>query len=185
MARPLLWTAFLVLLMAGGLALWLARRQRIRTGLPGGRIIYADTTAWTRCREPLYAERYRLAGKPDYLVQDGIHRIPVEVKPGRQAERPYASDIYQLGVYCLLVEETWRRPPYGLIRYRSATFRVPYTRQLRSQLLSLLAEMRRKLQARDVRPNHRDPERCLRCGYRHVCNAKLAQAPRLCSRKCG
>jgi len=169
---PLAGVPILLLAMAAAV-FWLSRRQRLKSGLPQGRIVYSDMGAWIRCQEPLYAAQYGLTGKPDYLVQVGRHRIPVEVKPSRRAKRPYRSDIFQLVAYCLLVEETSSRPPYGLIRYAEDTFQIPYTHQLRAQLLSLLAEIRCQYRARDVSPNHHYPGRCLACGYRHVCDQRV------------
>jgi len=165
---------FLALLLLAGLAFVWSWRQRLGTGLPPGQVVYSDTGAWKRCEEPLYSVRYHLTGKPDYVVQDGQYRIPIEVKPGKRAKQPFLSDIFQLAAYCLLVEETYSRPPYGLIRYQEDTFRIVYTPRLRAQLISLLPEIRRQRQARDVPPNHDDPQRCLRCGYREVCERKLA-----------
>lgn len=164
---------FLLLLCLGALFLRRARRVRLGTGLPQGKIVVADTGSWRRCTEPLYAARYRLAGRPDYVVETGGHHIPVEVKPGRRAAAPYASDVLQLAAYCLLVEETWERPPCGLLRYAATTFQIPYTDALRAELLSLLADMRRQRSARHVAPNHQQPERCARCGYREVCGEAL------------
>ncbi len=165
---------FLLLLCLGVLFLRQARRTRLGTGLPQRKVVVADTSGWRRCTEPLYAARYRLAGRPDYVVEVGRHHIPVEVKPGRRAGTPYAADILQLAAYCLLVEETWGRPPYGLLRYAATTFEIPYTDALRAELLSLLAEMRRQRSARHVAPNHQQPGRCARCGYREVCGEALA-----------
>ncbi len=169
--------AFLLFLILGVLLLRRARRVRLGTGLPQGKVVVADTSGWRQCAAPLYAARYRLAGRPDYVVETGGHHIPVEVKPGRRAAAPYASDILQLAAYCLLVEETWGRPPYGLLRYAAATFQIPYTDALRMELLALLAEMRRQRAARHVGPNHRQPARCARCGYRDVCGEALGQRP--------
>lgn len=161
-------------LAVAALAFWWSWRQRVGTGLPPGQVVYADTGSWNRCEKPLYAAQYQLAGKPDYVVKEGEYLIPVEIKPRRKAKEPYPSDIFQLAAYCLLVEETFGRPPYGLLRYQEDTFRIPYTGRLRAQLLSLLSEIRRQRQAADVPPNHRDPRRCLRCGYRQVCGRNLA-----------
>ena len=48
-----------------------ARKQRAQTGLPyGARIIYADTGAWKKVERPLFARRYGLTGKPDYIVAE-------------------------------------------------------------------------------------------------------------------
>jgi CRISPR-associated exonuclease Cas4 len=147
--------------------------DRGRAGLPRGRVIYADTDRWEES-EPLYAPRYALAGKPDYLLRLGRQVIPVEVKPGRRADEPYDADILQLAAYCLLVEETWGHPPsYGLLHYREHTFRIPYTGRLRRTLLATMDDMRRDMARRDVSRSHREATRCRFCGHREDCGQSL------------
>ncbi|MFQ5342373.1 MAG: hypothetical protein ACE5F6_12575, partial [Anaerolineae bacterium] len=105
---------FLLLLVAGWLLLRRAGIQQKQAGLPQGRIVYTDTGAWDRVEKPLWSRRHLLAGKPDYLVEQNGHLIPVErrpelvegVKPNRSSPQPYDSDVLQLAAYCLLVEET-------------------------------------------------------------------------------
>jgi CRISPR-associated exonuclease Cas4 len=169
---------FLLLLLLG--ILWLAyllwRRARSlwgSAGLPTGEVVSMDTSAWERS-DPLYAPRFHLAGKPDYLVRVGRQLVPVEVKPGRHAAQPYDADVLQLMAYCLLVEETSGEPPaYGLLRYQEHTFRLPYGARLRRLVLDTVAQMRRDLSRRDVHPNHADPVRCRFCGYAQDCGQRV------------
>jgi len=168
-------------LLGLGLALvaWLVwrygRRERALLGLPEGRIVSADTSGWRACPRPLYSARYRLAGKPDYLVQMRQHLVPVEVKPGRRAAHAYPSDVLQLGAYLLLVEEeTGRRPPCGLLCYAERTFEIPYTPALRQSVVDALEEMRRLRKAHRARPQHADARRCRNCGHREHCREALA-----------
>lgn len=161
--------ALALTLIAAGV---LARR---RTGLPWGRVLADDVGAGRALQRPLYARRYGLTGKPDYLIERGGASIPVEVKPGRRAPRPYDSDLMQLAAYCLLVEETTgRAPPYGLLRYAEATFRLAYTEAVRERLLATLDDMRDLLGADDAARSHDEPRRCLGCGFRAVCEDSLA-----------
>lgn len=159
------------------IALWLAvraRRGQQRSGLPQGRLVYADTGRWSTVARPYFSQRYRLTGKPDYLVASGEGLVPVEVKhtaapAGGQA---YASHIMQLAAYCLLVEEAHgQAPPHGLIRYDNATVQIDYTQALRASLLELLGELRTSRAVDVVRRSHRDPARCRACGVRHACGA--------------
>ncbi len=159
------------------LALWLAlraRRGQQQSGLPQGRLVYADTGRWSAVAKPYFSQRYRLTGKPDYLVDSDGGLVPVEVKhtaapAGGQA---YASHIMQLAAYCLLVEEAHGEAPrYGLIRYDNATVQIDYTQALRSRLLKLLDELRASRGMDDVGRSHRDPARCRACGVRHACGA--------------
>jgi CRISPR-associated exonuclease Cas4 len=166
---------FVVLLLAG---LWLLRRagrQRRRSGLPPGRVIYADTGAWQRVERPLFSRRHRLTGKPDYLLQDGDEIIPVEIKSGAAPPQPYPSHVLQLAAYCLLVAETYgARPSYGIVRYRDQTFAVDFTAHLETWLLDTLDEIRQDAAADDVPRSHDNPAQCAACGYRPFCNQSLS-----------
>ncbi len=166
--------ALLLALLAVGL-LWLAARQRRRSGLPGGRVIYTDTRSWGTVEKPLFDRDLNLAGKPDYLVEKGKNIIPVEVKSSRRATGPYDSHIFQLAAYCLLVERTFgQRPPYGLLHYPDRTYAIDYTPTLEGALLDTLAEMRRCERRRDPDRSHEQPERCSHCGFRGTCDQRLS-----------
>ncbi len=163
-----------VLLALGLLLLWLARRGRAHSGLPQGRVVYADTGGWGRLERPLFSHALRLTGKPDYLVADGGEVIPVEVKSSRAPARPYSSHVLQLAAYCLLVEECYgRRPPYGIIKYADHAFEMDYTPELEDELLETLDCMRADLAAEDAPRSHNEPRRCRACGYRQHCNQRL------------
>jgi len=169
-----LFVLFLASLLLGYGLLRLAEGLRRRTGLPSGRVIYADTGSWSRCEEPLFSPRYRLTGRPDYLVEKRGRIIPVEVKSGLAPPEPYRSHLLQLAAYCLLIEEEYgHRPPYGLIKYQDHVLQVDYTPALRQALLDTLALMRRDLPAAEVPPGHVNPRRCRRCGYRSVCGQEI------------
>ena len=167
----------LILLLIGGLAWWLARRMRAASGLPGGRVISADTSRWLPASRPLFSNQHGLTGKPDYVVREGQKVSPVEVNSSRAPEGgPREGHVLQLAAYCLLVSETeGQRPPRGLIKYADAVFEVEYTSDLEKRLLRALAAMRRDLsRGRAPRRSHADPARCARCGYRHACDEQLA-----------
>lgn len=166
----------LTILLLALLLLWQSNRQQKQAGLPGGRVIYTDTRAWgAPLEQPLFNKEFGLTGKPDYLVQHKGQIIPVEVKTGRAPESPYDSHIYQLAAYCLLVEKTYgKRPPYGIIHYPNRDFAVDYTPTLETALLDILAEMRRDDTKSEISCSHAEPARCVRCGYRKVCEQKLA-----------
>ncbi|MBM4465203.1 MAG: CRISPR-associated protein Cas4 [Chloroflexi bacterium] len=165
----------LILFVGGLLVLRRSRRLHQQTGLPQGRVIYADTGAWNRCEKPLFSRRYLLTGRPDYLVDDGGAKIPVEVKSTSCPPSPYRSHVLQLAAYCLLVEEEYGQPPpYGIIKYQDQACAIEYTAPLRAELLTLLAEMRQHLTAADVGLSHANPNRCRSCGYREECEERLA-----------
>ncbi len=173
---PSVWLCLALVLATTGLGLWAwSRRQRAMAGLPAGRIVYADTGAWQRCDRPLFSQEYRLAGKPDYLVEEQGCIVPVEIKPRRRVTEPYMGDVLQLAAYCLLVEEEYgERPGYGYLKYHDALFKVDYTGSLRQQLLTQLAIMRQQLRASDVAASHKEPRRCMGCGHREHCDRRLA-----------
>jgi len=175
----MLWVGMLLVgtgLALAALVLWAySQRRRGDLGLPAGRVVSADTSGWRACERPLFSKRYRLTGRPDYLVQAGRSLVPVEIKPGRTVSQPYPGDVLQLGAYLLLIEEaTGQRPSHGLLRYREQTFEVPYSRSLRASVIAELSEMRRLRSARRVAPQHNEPQRCLHCGHREHCEERLA-----------
>jgi len=166
----------LLLLIVGIAAMVLSRRTRGHTGLPGGQVIYSDTSRWQRNQRPLFSRQYQLTGKPDYLMREGRAIIPVEVKSSRApAEGPRQGHVLQLIAYCLLVEETEGvRPAYGIVKYADQAFRVDNTAESRRALIATLDAMRHDLVRGDSHRSHSDPARCRRCGVREACGERLA-----------
>jgi len=154
--------------------LWLANRQRKSSGVPTGRVIYIDTNRWGKVEKPLYDPHSGLTGKPDYLVEDNGHLIPVEVKSSRAPNLPHDSHIYQLAAYCLLVERTTgKRPPYGIVHYNDRTFSVEYTQTLERELEIILTAIRTQERKGETKRSHHEPARCARCGFRNICDQRL------------
>src|SRR5262245_91284 len=118
--------AVVLLVLAAALLAWSVRLKR-QHGLPGGKVVYSDTGATQMAARPLYSPRYGLTGKPDYLIATRRGLVPVEVKPTRDDPEPRESHLLQVLAYCLLLEDNeGKPPPYGLLRYRSETFKVDY-----------------------------------------------------------
>lgn len=164
----------ILLLLLGIFLLLQATRWRKATGLPGGQIIYTDTSKWNAVEKPLYDPRVGLSGKPDYLVEQAGMVIPVEVKSSKVTQTPYDSHIYQLAAYCRLVEKEFEvRPAYGILHYPNRTFRIDYTSDLEKGMLDLLFEMRSQANRKQVQRSHNNPGRCARCGYRTNCDQQL------------
>lgn len=160
-------------LLGGWLALRRARRTRQRAGLPGGRVVYADTGDWRRPEAAFFSARYGLTGKPDYVVETGSGLVPVEVKSRAAPSQPYLSHVLQLAAYCLLLEDRdGQAPAYGLLKYADAVFEIEYTPALRDELLMLLDAMRGSRKG-VVSRSHEEPGRCAACGYRPVCDQAL------------
>lgn len=165
---------FSVLVLGAVLLIFTASRRQRAAGLPLGRVVYADTGAWIKLEKPLYDALNGLTGKPDYLVNHNGVIIPVEVKSAYAPSAPYDSHVMQLAAYCLLVERTTgKRPPHGLLHYRNRTFAVDYTPALETELMEILAEMRRQEKAGEADISHEEPLRCARCGYRKGCEQHL------------
>jgi CRISPR-associated exonuclease Cas4 len=164
----------ILLILAALILFWMARRQRKASGLPAGRIIYADTSSWGQVKEPLYDSTLGLTGRPDYIVQQGEQWIPVEVKSSRVSEAPFDSHIFQLAAYCWLVQHTYgQRPSYGILHYPNRTFAIDYTPELETALLDLLTDMRAQDRRKEVSRSHENAARCNSCGFRSICDQKL------------
>lgn len=169
----------LLLFILACLLLWFASRQRKAAGLPGGRIIYADTSRWGPVDKPLYASAIGLTGKPDYLVKHGHLTIPVEVKTSRSGQAPYDSHIYQLAAYCILVEHTFgQRPPYGILHYTAGnhpgkTYAIDFTPALEEAVLATITEIQAISLRKGVERSHANPARCARCGFNDTCDQHL------------
>lgn len=166
-----------VLLLIAAACLLLAKSLRRRSGLPGGEIVYEDTSGAES--EVLVSTNYGLRGKPDYLLDadDAEGLVPVEVKssPMPRNGKPYPSHLMQLAVYFLLVEDVLEEPaPYGLIRYRDRTLRIENTDELREQLLDVVEEMQAILQDGAAQRNHNQPRRCAGCSVAYTCDERLA-----------
>ncbi len=175
-------TSGLPLLLVLGLlfvaaALWFrGRDMRRESGLPPGNVIYTDTGTWRANSDVLHDARLRLAGKPDYLVEqhDGSI-IPVEIKSGMAPNVPWDGQVLQLAAYCVLVEANYGvRPPYGILQYRDRAFAVDFTDDLESDLYELLDEMRATRDEPDPEPWHDERRRCVACGVRAQCDHRLA-----------
>ena len=165
----------LLLFLVAVYLLWQSGRGRQAAGLPGGRVIYTDTWGWGAVETPLYDPVLALTGRPDYLVSEKGRIIPVEVKSSQVRDAPYDEHIFQLAAYCVLVEKTYgKRPPYGIIHYPNRTFAVDYTPELEASFLDLLAEMRRNDRKKEVDRSHEAPARCHKCGFRSLCDQRLA-----------
>jgi len=164
-----------LLLLLAALALWwVAARLQQQTGLPHARVVYDDAGATRIEPPPLVDHRWRLAGRPDYLLEQNGGYIPVEVKPTRRASQPYDSDLMQLAAYCRLVEAHYgKRPTHGILRYASHSFAIPYTEEVEEQLgetLRLMAEAERQGTAHR---SHTQAARCRSCSQRAHCDEAL------------
>lgn len=166
--------AALVLIVLAVIILLISGRTRKSAGLPGGKIIYADTGKWEEVEKPLYDPITQITGRPDYVVSQGNEVIPVEVKSGKTPDYPYDSHIFQLAAYCLLIEREYgKRPSHGIIHYDKRTFSVPYTEGLETALIDLLTEIRQDDRRKSVNRSHDQAARCRGCGFAYTCDQAL------------
>jgi CRISPR-associated exonuclease Cas4 len=116
-----------------------------------------------------------LSGRPDAVVMDGDHHIPVELKTGRVPRGPLFSHILQVMAYCVLLEEEdGRPPPYGIIRYGDTAFEIEYNEDQKKLLLQKLGEMRAAIVKGEAHRNHSRPGKCVHCSRRSGCPERLA-----------
>jgi len=153
---------------------WLYFRRR-ETGLPDGTVLYSDAGRRHAVR-PLVSQRYRLAGRPDYLVNTGHGVVPIELKSAPcPRSGPRDGDIAQVLAYCVLVEDVLSsRVPYGIIQYADVQRTVPYGGAERESLIELLAEIRRSHHT-TLHRSHSHRARCRSCGYKSVCGEGLSK----------
>ena len=122
------------------------------------------------------SEKYRLSGRPDFVLLIEDEHIPVELKTGRVPRGPLFSHILQVATYCILMEEEFGNPPsHGIIRYGQVENEIEYDEALKDMVLKKANEMRGFLiSGGDVHRNHNKPGKCKHCSRRNVCPEKLA-----------
>jgi CRISPR-associated protein Cas4 len=148
-----------------------ARSLRLRYRLPDGDAIYSDLSGSGKI---LRSERYRLSGKPDYIIKEGRHLIPVEVKSSA-AEAPYRGHQLQLAAYGMIMEDLYRTDvPYGYIVYMNRRYRIELDDDLRAEVLDNLDGMRRALRMRRAQRDHNERARCVRCSFRRSCREAIS-----------
>jgi len=153
-------------------ALEIARATRDRYAVHGD-LVYIDSTA----EKPklFVSKKNGLSGRPDAIVMDGEHHIPVELKTGRVPRGPLFSHILQVVAYCVLLEEEYgKAPPYGIIRYGETSFEIEYNEDQKKLVLQKLAEMRTAITKREAHRNHNRPGKCIHCSRRSGCPERLA-----------
>jgi CRISPR-associated exonuclease Cas4 len=145
-------------------------RKKRQLRIPDGRITYSDLNIPGKI---LFSKKFRISGKPDYIIKNNNSFIPVEVKSG-SSQQPQKNHVFQLVTYCQLVEENYRDfTPYGIIVYKDSDFKIPFNPSLRFELENVIKKMRRELKSNEIKLNHNDPRKCRNCSMRIYCNYKL------------
>jgi len=138
-----------------------------------GEISYSDLD---RPGKPFFSKRYRITGKPDYVVKRNKRYIPVEIKIGSH-NKPQKNHIFQLAGYCHLLEENYGGlVPYGILVYSDGdSYTVPFDPKIRFEFESTLKNMRHIMKTGNIIRNHDDSHKCKNCSMRTYCNNRLLQ----------
>lgn len=146
----------------------LSKKIKFENKLPSGNIFRTDLNKPSKA---LVSEKYRLIGKPDYLLNSNGQIIPVEFKTSKD-NRLKDGHILQLASYCLLVEECFKQKVnYGVLDYNGVKYEIPFTDELKNELLKVLFEIR-NVKEKPVR-NHENKAKCLGCSYNYGCPENL------------
>ncbi len=147
----------------------LAKRKRRKVNVDG-KLLYVGTDD----QRLLVSERYKLTGRPDYILMVDDELIPVDLKTGRQPRGPLFSHILQIGAYCLLLsDENGKRVCRGILKYGDVEHEIEFDEELENLLLSKLAEMRGLMISGDVHRNHNRVGKCVGCSRRDGCPERL------------
>jgi len=146
--------------------------KKKKLNMPDGEVEYVDR--YEDESKLFSSEKYRLRGRPDYIVKEDKISIPIEIKTGRVPKGPFFSHILQIAAYCLLLEEeTGDTPPYGIVKYGDKEFEIEYDESLRELLLEKLEDMRKIFKTEDVHRNHNREGKCRNCSRREICPETL------------
>jgi CRISPR-associated exonuclease Cas4 len=163
-----------VILIASAVGIrWSVQKKKKSYGIPEGVILYSDLNVPAGA---LFSTRYRLTGKPDYIVKKENHCIPVEVKSGK-GPHPHQSQVLQLAAYCQILEDTSGMfVPEGILVYNNVPYTIRYDPKLRFELESLMKTMRASLRSGVVNRNHHEPWRCRCCSMKQYCSNVVEDA---------
>jgi len=136
-----------------------------------GEITYSDLD---KPAKPFFSRKYKIAGKPDYIIKKDSHYLPVEFKSGKHTH-PLNNHVLQLAAYCHLLEENYNGfVPFGVLVYNNELdFKIPFNPKIRYDLENTIEKMRFTLRTGKIELNHDDPNRCRACSMRKNCDNKI------------
>ena len=117
----------------------------------------------------LISKKYMLLGKPDFIIEKGDSLYPLEFKATKAPPYPYASNIAQLLSYCVLIEENFSKPSYGIIKYLDREFTIPYNEKEKMFIRHVIFTIHVYLSL-NLKPEIKINRKCKTCGYANVCN---------------
>ena len=148
------------------------KRLKIDNKIQSGKITYSDLNS---PEKPIFSRRYRLSGKPDYIIYKNDSYFPVEIKTGNHF-KPKRNHIFQLATYCKILEDYYKIfIPYGFLIYSdtSKQFKIPFDPKTRFELESAIKKMRNSLKTDIIKRDHIDYQRCKNCSMREYCDKKI------------
>lgn len=147
------------------------RRLKDKYHIQKGKVSYSDLSD---SGSVLFSKKYRISGKPDYIVNENGKMIPVEFKTGSYSY-PLKNHVFQLAAYCHLVEENYGGfVPFGVLVYDQVSeHRVSFDPCLRFELESTIKEMRSVLKTGRIVLNHSNSGRCKGCSMKGFCKNKF------------
>ena len=148
------------------------RNLKTENKIQDGKITYSDLS---KPGKPFFSKRYRIVGKPDYIVKKNKRYIPVEVKTGTHND-PQKNHIFQLASYCHLLEENYGGfVPYGILVYNNTyQYKIPFDPKIRFEFENTLKNMRNAMKTGRITRNHNDYYKCKNCSMQIYCKDKLA-----------
>ena len=147
------------------------RRLKEKYNIKNGKITYSDLN---KAGKSFFSKRYKITGKPDYIVKRNNNYIPVEIKTGQHIN-PQKNHIIQLACYCHLLEENYGNfVPYGILVYENGNnFRIPFDPKMRYELENNLVNMRKMIKKGKFIRNHNNPNKCKNCSMQIYCKDKF------------
>lgn len=154
------------------------QRARRRTGITRAMIVRSVEGGAFVAGKEFRSERLGLVGRPDAVVEENGHLIPIERKTF--GKRPKDKDTAQLLIYCRLVEAvSGHRPPHGYLITgpHAKRFKVVNSEEKQRWIDAVLRDMRSALAggACVATPNRR---KCEHCSVRGGCTKKSGAAQR-------
>ncbi len=120
------------------------------------------------------SEKYGIRGTPDYIIKIDDEYIPVEEKSS-DVSHPLFHHVMQVTAYCMLVEDKYGAPPpYGILKYRNAQFKIPYEERWKRIVLNMKEQMLKDIEKGEAHRNHSNARKCRRCHYREECPESMA-----------
>lgn len=138
--------------------------------IPKGKITYSDLNVPAK---PFFSNRYKITGKPDYIVFENDKYIPIEFKSGSY-DMPKQNHILQLATYCQLLEDSYGDfVPYGRLVYSNSDFKIPFDPKLRFELELVISKMKKSIKYGNVELNHNNSGKCRKCSMKKHCTDNL------------